>query len=194
LTFAAALRSILRQDPDVILLGEIRDKETIEIAVKAALTGHLVLSTLHTNDAPSTITRMVDMGLDPFMVASSVNVICAQRLGKRLCQACREPTDLNPDRLIELGVQESDLQMDDIQLYKPGSCSKCTNGYKGRFAILETLKFSEGIKRMVIDEASLLDLKDLALEEGMVTLRRAGMLNALRGVTSVEEVIRVTME
>jgi len=194
LTFAAALRSILRQDPDVILLGEIRDKETIEIAVKAALTGHLVLSTLHTNDAPSTITRMVDMGLDPFMVASSVNVICAQRLGKRLCQSCREPTEINPDRLIELGVRESDLKNLEVTLFKPGSCSKCTNGYKGRFAILETLRFTEGIKRMVTDEASLLDLKDLALQEGMVTLRRAGMLNALRGVTSVEEVIRVTME
>ncbi|MFQ5506059.1 MAG: GspE/PulE family protein, partial [Planctomycetota bacterium] len=129
LTFAGALRSILRQDPDVILLGEIRDKETIEIAVKAALTGHLVLSTLHTNDAPSTITRMVDMGLDSFMVASSVNLICAQRLAKRLCASCREPIAVPPKRLLELGLQESDLE-NETQIYKPVGCGKCTNGYK----------------------------------------------------------------
>ena len=194
LTFAAALRSILRQDPDVILLGEIRDKETIEIATKAALTGHLVLSTLHTNDAPSTITRMVDMGLDPFMVASSTLVICAQRLAKRLCSVCKEPYEIPKERLIELGLEESDFEKEEVHTHRPKGCGKCANGYKGRFALLETLRLTEPIKRLVIDGASVMELKKYAIqEEGMVTLRRAGLLNALRGVTSVEEVLRCTM-
>ena len=195
LTFASALRSILRQDPDIILLGEIRDKETIEIAVKAALTGHLVFSTLHTNDAPSTITRMVDMGLDPFMVASSVNVICAQRLAKRLCEGCRQPIEVPVKRLIELGAKEEDVEGKEIRLYQANEkgCSRCAKGYKGRFALLETLKFTERVKRLIIEEASVMDLKAAAVEEGMVTLRRAGILNAMRGNTSLEEILRVTM-
>ncbi len=196
LTFAAALRSILRQDPDVILVGEIRDKETIEIAVKAALTGHLVLSTLHTNDAPSTITRMTDMGLDPFMVASSVLLICAQRLAKKLCPSCKVETDVPTERLIELGLSEGELeQLGEITLFKANEngCPKCNGGYKGRFALLETLKMTDAIKRMIVEEASVLEIKKKAIEEGMLTLRNCGLRNAVRGVTSIEEVIRVTM-
>ncbi len=195
LTFASALRSILRQDPDIILLGEIRDKETIEIAVKAALTGHLVFSTLHTNDAPSTVIRMVDMGLDPFMVASSVNVICAQRLAKRLCEGCRTPMDVPKKRLHDLGAKEEDFEDTEIKIYQANDkgCSRCSKGYKGRFALLETLKFTERVKRLIIEEATVMDLKAAAMDEGMVTLRRAGLLNAMRGNTSVEEILRVTM-
>ncbi len=196
LTFASALRSILRQDPDIILLGEIRDKETIEIAVKAALTGHLVLSTLHTNDAPSTITRMVDMGLDPFMVASSTLVICAQRLAKRLCMNCKEKAEVPTQRLIELGLPKADLELlNGIELFKPSEkgCPKCNGGYKGRFALLETLRLTEPIRRLIVAEANVMDIKKQAVDEGMLTLRRCGLRNALRGVTSLEEVIRVTM-
>ncbi len=196
LTFASALRSILRQDPDIILLGEIRDKETIEIAVKAALTGHLVLSTLHTNDAPSTITRMVDMGLDPFMVASSTLVICAQRLAKRLCKSCKQKTEVPTARLIELGLPKSDLELfEEITLFKASEkgCPKCNGGYKGRFALLETLRLTEKVRRLIVAEANVMDVKRQAIEEGMLTLRRCGLRNAVRGVTSLEEVIRVTM-
>ncbi len=194
LTFAAALRSILRQDPDVILLGEIRDRETIEIATKAALTGHLVLSTLHTNDAPSTITRMVDMGLDPFMIASSVLVIAAQRLAKRLCKHCKQEADVPVERLLDLGLPAADIEELGSTTFKAVGCGKCAGGYKGRFALLETLRMSEPIKRMIVKGAAVMDVKAYAMEsEGMITLRRAGLRNAVRGVTSVEEVLRVTM-
>ncbi len=193
LTFAAALRSILRQDPDTILIGEIRDKETLEIAVKAALTGHLVLSTLHTNDAASTITRMVDMGLDPFMVGSSTILICAQRLARKLCENCRQPVSIPHERLHAMGFLESDLR-DKLNLMGPGpGCTRCNQGYKGRFAILETMPFTEGLRRVIIDGGSSVDIKQKAIEEGMVSLRRAGLLNAARGKTSVEEVVRSTM-
>ncbi|MAE77700.1 MAG: type II secretion system protein GspE [Planctomycetes bacterium] len=195
LTFAGALRAILRQDPDVILIGEIRDKETIEIATKAALTGHLVLSTLHTNDAPSTITRMIDMGLDPFMVASSVLVICAQRLAKRICQHCKQPAEVPTKRLLKLGLLQQDLDdQGDLEVYQAVGCGRCSGGYKGRFALLETLRMTEAVKRKVVLGDSVMDVKNHAVnEEGMITLRRAGMRNAIRGVTSIEEVLRVTM-
>ncbi|MBK8976507.1 MAG: Flp pilus assembly complex ATPase component TadA [Planctomycetes bacterium] len=193
LTFAGALRSILRQDPDVILLGEIRDTETLEIAVKAALTGHLVLSTLHTNDAVGTITRMIDMGMDPFMVASSTNLICAQRLARRLCSHCKAPVDYDKRLFKDAGLLDEDLAREDLQLFKAVGCGRCTNGYKGRFAILETLRMTDPIKRMVVERANTQDIKKLALSEGMLTLRRCGLLNFMRGVTSVEEVERVTM-
>ena len=192
LTFAAALRSILRQDPDVVLLGEIRDHETLEIAVKAALTGHLVLSTLHTNDAPSTITRMVDMGMDPFMVASSTQLIAAQRLGRKLCPHCKKKVDLPKDALLRLGFLEQDLTQP-MELYEPAGCPRCNNGYKGRFAILETMRMTEPIRRMVVERAHLADIKKQALSEGMLTLRRCGLLNASRGKTSLQEVEAVTM-
>jgi type IV pilus assembly protein PilB len=193
LTFAAALRSILRQDPDVILLGEIRDKETIEIAVKAALTGHLVLSTLHTNDAPSTVTRMIDMGLDPFMVASSAILVCAQRLGRKLCEYCREPIKTPPaERLLNLGFREEEIN-DDLTLYRAVGCPRCSGGYKGRFALLESMPMHESLKRVIVDGGSAIEIKDQAIKEGMITLRRAGILNVIRGRTSLEETLRITM-
>jgi type IV pilus assembly protein PilB len=193
LTFAGALRSILRQDPDVVLLGEIRDTETLEIAVKAALTGHLVLSTLHTNDAVSTVTRMVDMGMDPFMVASSTLLICAQRLARRLCSNCKRPADIPKAALLTAGLAEEDFSGPDVQIFEPVGCSRCSMGYKGRFALLETLRMTDPIKRMVVERANNQDIKALALEEGMLTLRRCGLMNFLRGVTSLEEIERVTM-
>jgi type IV pilus assembly protein PilB len=193
MTFAGALRSILRQDPDVILLGEIRDLETLEIAVKAALTGHLVLSTLHTNDAPSTITRMVDMGMDPFNVSSATILICAQRLARKLCQYCRQPLDIPKEALFALGITEEDLAQDGVELLKPVGCSRCTNGYKGRFALLETMRMTDAVKRMIVERAHIGDVKKQALEEGMLTLRRCGLLNFMRGKTSLEEVERCTM-
>jgi type IV pilus assembly protein PilB len=193
LTFAGALRSILRQDPDVILLGEIRDAETLEIAVKAALTGHLVLSTLHTNDAIATITRMVDMGMDPFMVASSTILICAQRLARRLCVHCKQPADIPADAYIRAGATAEELARPDFQPFKPVGCNRCTNGYKGRFAVLETLRMTDTIKRMVIERAANQDIKVQALNEGMLTLRKCALLNCMRGITSLEEVERVTM-
>lgn len=192
LTFAAALRSILRQDPDVVLLGEIRDHETLEIAVKAALTGHLVLSTLHTNDAPSTITRMVDMGMDPFMVASSTLLICAQRLGRKLCAHCKKRVEVPKDVLLRLGYIDEDFAHP-MEIYQPVGCPRCSNGYKGRFALLETMRMTEEIKRMVVERAHIADVKGKALEQGMLTLRRCGLLNAARGKTSLEEVEAVTM-
>lgn len=191
MTFAGALRSILRQDPDVILIGEIRDAETIEIAVKAALTGHLVLSTLHTNDAASTITRMIDMGLDPFMVASSVVLVAAQRLARVLCSACKERIEVPKERLLSIGFAE-DL-IPSAEIYKAVGCSRCSAGYKGRFAVLETLPVTERVKRLVIEGKSAIDVKKAAMEEGMLTLRKCAVLNASRGKTSLEEVLRVTM-
>jgi type IV pilus assembly protein PilB len=193
LTFAGALRSILRQDPDVVLVGEIRDTETADIAVKAALTGHLVLSTLHTNDAASTVTRLVDMGIDPFMVASSLLCIGAQRLGRRLCDGCKSPVEIPEEQLLAVGYLEDEIG--GMQLYgpHPEGCPRCNNGYRGRFAILETLFFEERLRRMVIEKASVHDIKREAVSQGMVTLRRAALLNALRGTTSLEEVMRVTL-
>lgn len=191
LTFAGALRSILRQDPDIIMIGEIRDLETVEIAIKAALTGHLVFSTLHTNDAPGTISRMIDMGVDPFMVASATVLVSAQRLAKKLCDACKEPVEIPTERLVALGAQEKETK--GATLFKAVGCPKCVEGYKGRFALLETLPMSEDVKRIIIDGKSALDIKKQSLEEGMITLRRCGLLNAMRGKTSLEEILRVTM-
>jgi type IV pilus assembly protein PilB len=194
LTFAGALRSILRQDPDVVLVGEIRDTETADIAIKAALTGHLVLSTLHTNDAASTITRLVDMGIDPFMVSSSLLCVCAQRLGRRLCPHCRAPVqDPPPDYLKSIGFADDDFEGLELFTANPEGCARCSRGYRGRFAVLETLPMSYPLKRMVIEGKSVEDMKEKALEEGMVSLRRVGILNAIRGVTSVEEVLRITL-
>ena len=192
LTFAAALRSILRQDPDTIMIGEIRDRETVEIAVKAALTGHLVLSTLHTNDAPSTITRMLDMGVDPFMVASSTVLVSAQRLGRKLCEECREEVEIKTEAILGLGATEEDLAAG-CHIYRPTGCARCAGGYRGRFALLETMPMSEDVKRIIIDGGSILEIKRMALTEGMVTLRRCGIMNAIRGKTSLEEVVQVTM-
>ena len=195
LTFAAALRALLRQDPDTIMIGEIRDQETIEIAVKAALTGHLVLSTLHTNDAPSTINRIIDMGIEPFLVANTVLAISAQRLGRRLCKSCKRPLEKeempSADELVEMGFKPEEVE--DLELHAPVGCSLCSGGYKGRFALVECLEITDPIRKIVIDGGSNLQIRKVAIDNGMVTLRRAGLMNAARGVTSIEEVQRVTM-
>jgi type IV pilus assembly protein PilB len=193
LTFAGALRSILRQDPDVVLVGEIRDKETADIAVKAALTGHLVLSTLHTNDAASTVTRLVDMGIDPFMVASSVLCIGAQRLARRLCKHCRLPLQLPEKELLSVGYLPEEIPT--LELFGPNAqgCARCKAGYKGRFAILETLYMDGELKRMVVEGRSAAEMKETAVRAGMISLRRVGLLNAMRGVSSLEEVLSVTI-
>jgi len=191
-TFASALRAILRQDPDTILVGEIRDVETVDIAIKAALTGHLVLSTLHTNDAPSTVTRIVDMGVDAFLVASSVILVSAQRLCRRLCEECKEPVEVPPERLRSLGFTDEDIER--ATLFRPVGCPRCNNiGYKGRFALLETVPITNEIKQAIIRGKSAVEIKQIALEQGMISLRRCGILNAVRGKTSLEEVHAVTM-
>jgi type IV pilus assembly protein PilB len=195
LTFAGALRSILRQDPDVILVGEVRDVETAEIAIKAALTGHLVLSTLHTNDASGAVSRLIDMGIDPFMVSSSLICVAAQRLARVLCPHCRRQVEkADHAHLLSIGFQEQELE--GLVLYQAnnGGCPRCSGGYKGRFAILETLYLDANIKRMVVERRSVAEIKTRAMEQGMLTLRRVGLLNAMRGKTSIEEVLRVTMQ
>jgi type IV pilus assembly protein PilB len=195
LTFAMALRALLRQDPDTIMIGEIRDQETIEIAVKAALTGHLVLSTLHTNDAPSTITRIIDMGIDPLMVASTVNVVLAQRLGRRLCSNCK--TQMTPEEMpakeLLLALSFLPEEIEGIKLWKPVGCSLCNKGYKGRFALVECLEMNNDIRRVIIARGSDIDIRKIAIATGMISLRRAGLLNCMRGVTSVEDVISQTV-
>ncbi len=193
LTFAAALRSILRQDPDIVMIGEIRDQETVEIAIRAALTGHLVLSTLHTNDAPGTITRIVDMGVDPFMVSSALLLCSAQRLLRRVCAQCvKDAEPLPAERLLEAGFTLEEVKAG-VQLKQAVGCPMCTNGYKGRFGVLETLPMTEEVKRVVIEGGSSIDIKNKAVEQGMMTLRRVALLSALKGKTSLEEVLRSTL-
>jgi type IV pilus assembly protein PilB len=197
LTFAGALRSILRQDPDVVMIGEIRDQETIEIAIKAALTGHLVLSTLHTNDAPSTITRIIDMGIDPFNIASATLLCSAQRLLRKICPACKKETAPLPhDRYLEAGFTEEEslkLVKGEIKLMAAEGCAQCVNGYKGRFGVLETMPLTEDVKRVIVAGGSSLDIKNKAMEEGMISLRRVALLGAMEGKTSLEEVVGSTL-
>jgi type IV pilus assembly protein PilB len=193
LNFAAALRSFLRQDPNIILVGEIRDFETAEIAVKAALTGHLVLSTLHTNDAPSTVSRLMNMGIEPFLVASSVNLICAQRLVRRLCAHCKEPHPLPPQGFIDVGYSAEDAEI--VAAFKPGGCEKCNNtGYKGRVGLYEVMEVTEELRELVLVGASALELRRKAREEGMLTLRESGLCKVKNGMTSIEEVVRETVK
>lgn len=191
MTFAAALRSILRQDPDIIMIGEMRDQETADIGVKAAITGHLVLSTLHTNDAASSVTRMIDMGLDSFMVSAALLVVANQRLIRRLCNNCKEPMNLPKERLISYGFKPEEAEK--AHLFRPVGCARCFNGYKGRFALYEVLEVDDEIRRMIIKGTSALELRDYAVnKQGMINLRRAGILNALHGKTSLDEVLRNT--
>ncbi len=191
LNFAAALRSFLRQDPDIIMVGEIRDYETAEIAIKAALTGHMVLSTLHTNDAPSTITRLLNMGIEPFLVTASVNLILAQRLARRICPECKTPVETNPQALIDMGVAPEDATK--AQVYKGVGCRHCNNtGYKGRVALYEVMPFQDELKELVLQGVSTAELKAEAIRLGMRTLRMAGIGKMLEGVTTAEEVLRVT--
>ena len=190
LNFAAALRSFLRQDPDVIMVGEIRDFETGEIAVKAALTGHMVLSTLHTNDAPSTVSRMLNMGIEPFLVTSSVNLILAQRLARRICVECKAPFVVEPDVLKDVGVPEDKLGE---TIFKGKGCSTCANtGYKGRVALYEVMPFTERLKEMVLQGCSPAELKEEMIREGIQTLRMSGLSKVFEGMTTIDEVTRVT--
>ena len=195
LNFAAALRSFLRQDPNIILVGEIRDFETAEIAIKASLTGHLVLSTLHTNDAPSTINRLMNMGVEPFLVATSVNIICAQRLVRRLCTNCKAvDTHQQPEEaLYQVGFTPEEVARG-ITFYKPVGCEICNKrGYKGRVGLYEVLEMSETLKDMILTGASAIEIREQGQKEGMITLRRSGCRKVLDGVTTIEEIIRETV-
>ena len=191
LNFAAALRSFLRQDPDVIMVGEIRDYETAEIAIKASLTGHLVLSTLHTNDAPSTINRLLNMGIEPFLVASSINVVVAQRLARRICDDCKERLDVSPEVLVDVGIPSTEAMHTEV-FYGTG-CNKCSGtGYRGRIALYECMAMTEELKDFVLSGASAAEIKREAARQGMLTLRKSGVENLKAGVTTIEEVLRVT--
>ncbi|MBI5050576.1 MAG: type IV-A pilus assembly ATPase PilB [Nitrospirae bacterium] len=191
LTFAAALRSFLRQDPDIIMVGEIRDFETAEIGVKAALTGHLVLSTLHTNDAPSTISRLLNMGIEPFLVSASVILILAQRLCRKLCQQCKEEEKVPIPALMNIGFQEEEANT--IKCYKGKGCPACTDtGYKGRIALYEVMPVKEELKELILQGASASEIKRTAVKLGMRTLRMSGLTKIKEGITSIEEVLRVT--
>lgn len=193
LNFAAALRSFLRQDPNTILVGEIRDFETAEIAVKAALTGHLVLSTLHTNDAPSTINRLMNMGIEPFLVASSLNLVCAQRLVRRICKNCSEPHPSPPEALMQAGFSADDAKT--VVPNKGKGCEKCNNtGYKGRVGLYEVMEITEELRELILVGASALELRRKAVEEGMITLRGSGLLKVKQGMTTIEEVVRETVK
>ncbi|HEX8070503.1 MAG TPA: type IV-A pilus assembly ATPase PilB [Pyrinomonadaceae bacterium] len=192
LNFAAALRSFLRQDPNIILVGEIRDFETAEIAIKAALTGHLVLSTLHTNDAPSTISRLMNMGIEPFLVATSVNLIQAQRLIRRVCAECKEAVHTPPEALVELGFTAEEAKA--LKVYKGRGCVKCNNtGYKGRVGLYEVMEITDDIRELILIGASALELRKRAIENGMLTLRASGLMKIRNGITTIEEVVRETV-
>jgi len=192
LNFAAALRAFLRQDPDIIMIGEIRDFETAEIGVKAALTGHLVLSTLHTNDAPSTINRMLNMGIEPFLVSSAVNLISAQRLGRRVCSECKEPEETSKDALLSAGVPEEDIGK--FTLYKGKGCSACNDtGYKGRIGIYQVMPMFEDIKEMVLSGANTAEIKQESIRLGVKTMRQSALTKMMEGVTTLEEVLRCTV-
>ena len=193
LTFAAAMRAFLRQDPDVIMVGEIRDLETAEIAIKAAQTGHLVLSTLHTNDAPQTLTRLVDMGVKPYAIATSVSLIIAQRLARRLCSHCKQPMDIPREALLKEGFIEADVAAG-LKIFGPKGCDSCTDGYKGRVGIYQVLPVTESIARIILALGSAVDIGTQAAKEGVWDLRRSGLEKVKAGLTSLEEVNSVTTE
>ena len=192
LTFAKALKAFLRQDPDIIMVGEIRDKETGDIAIKAAQTGHMVLSTLHTNDAPQTLTRMVNMGIAPFNIASAVTLIIAQRLGRRLCQHCKEPAKLPPEALLKEGFQEEDLE--GLQIFRAVGCDQCNDGYKGRVGIYQVMPVSEEMGRIIMAGGNSMELADQAAREGICNLHQSGLKKVKQGILSLEELNRVITE
>ena len=193
LTFAAAMRAFLRQDPDVIMVGEIRDLETAEIAIKAAQTGHLVLSTLHTNDAPQTLTRLVDMGVKPYAIATSVSLIIAQRLARRLCTQCKQPMDIPEEALRKEGFTSDDVK-DGLRLFAPKGCPSCTDGYKGRVGIYQVLPITDSIARLILAGGSAVEIGDQAAKEGVWDLRRSGLEKVRAGLTSLEEINSVTID
>ncbi len=192
LTFASALRAFLRQDPDIIMVGEIRDLETAEIAIKAAQTGHMVMSTLHTNDAPQTLTRLANMGVPPYNIASSVNLIIAQRLARRLCSNCKKPVDIPREALLEEGFKEDELGS--LKIYGPVGCDQCSEGYKGRVGIYQVMPVSEAMGRIIMENGNALQLADQAKKEGIADLRESGLKKVRDGVTSLEEINRVTKD
>ncbi|MBS3920684.1 MAG: type IV-A pilus assembly ATPase PilB [Deltaproteobacteria bacterium] len=193
LTFASSLRAFLRQDPDIIMVGEVRDFETAQIAVQAALTGHLVLSTVHTNDAPGTVTRLIDMGIEPFLISSAVILILAQRLIRKICMECREPIKVHPQLLIDLGVSPDEVKS--FPVYKGKGCSICNNtGYKGRVGLYEVMAIKEEIKELILSRASTSEVKKEAMRLGMKTLRQSGIIKIREGLTTIEEVLRSTMD
>jgi type IV pilus assembly protein PilB len=193
LTFASALKAFLRQDPDVIMVGEIRDLETAEIAIKAAQTGHLVLSTLHTNDAPKTLTRMVDMGVKPYAIATSVSLIIAQRLARRLCSNCKESLDIPKEALLKEGFTEAEID-EGVTVFGPKGCKQCNDGYKGRVGIFQVMEVSETMGRIIMEGGNAMQIADQAEQEGVIDLRQAGLNKVREGVTSLDEVNRVTIE
>ena len=193
LTFSAALKAFLRQDPDVIMVGEIRDLDTAEIAVKAAQTGHMVLSTLHTNSAPETLTRLRNMGVPSFNIATSVNLVIAQRLGRRLCSHCKRVADIPKPSLLEMGFTEADLATG-FPIYEPVGCDQCRDGYKGRVGIYEVMRVTPAIARIIMEEGNSIQIADQARKEGYPDLRRSGLVKVMQGVTSLQEINRVTSE
>jgi len=192
LTFSAALKSFLRQDPDIIMVGEIRDLETADIAIKAAQTGHLVMSTLHTNDAPTTLTRLMNMGVAPFNIAASVLLISAQRLARRLCETCKTPAEYPREALLKAGFQPEDL--DGWKPFRAVGCSACNDGYKGRVGLYQVMPITETIQRIILSEGTALDIAVQAQKEGVRDLRQSGLLKVRSGVTTLEEIITVTNE
>ncbi|EKE24745.1 MAG: hypothetical protein ACD_6C00037G0002 [uncultured bacterium] len=194
LTFSAALKSFLRQDPDIVMVGEIRDLETAEIAIKAAQTGHMVMSTLHTNSAPETLTRLRNMGVPSFNIATSVNLVIAQRLARRLCSQCKKPADIPKQSLLEMGFTETDLQQPEFQIYEPLGCNECREGYKGRVGIYEVMKVTPEISRIIMEDGNALEIADASARAGFNNLRRSGLVKVMQGVTSLQEVNRVTSE
>ena len=194
LTFSSALKSFLRQDPDIVMVGEIRDLETAEIAIKAAQTGHMVLSTLHTNSAPETLTRLRNMGVASFNIATSVNLVIAQRLARRLCKTCKKPINVPRQSLLELGFTDTDLDNPENTIYEPVGCSECREGYKGRVGIYEVMKVNPEISRIIMEDGNAIDIKEAAVKSGFRDLRRSGILKVLQGVTSIQEMMRVTSE
>ena len=192
LNFAAALRSFLRQDPNIILVGEIRDFETAEVAIKAAMTGHLVLSTLHTNDAPSSINRLMNMGIEPFLVATSVHLIAAQRLVRRICSSCKEAIDVPPQALMNIGFGEKESKT--LKLFKGRGCDRCSStGYKGRVGLYEVMEIGDEVRELILSGASAVELRAKAIENGMITLRGSGLQKIREGLTTIDEVVRETV-
>ncbi|WP_445114825.1 type IV-A pilus assembly ATPase PilB [Acinetobacter sp. WZC-1] len=194
LTFSAALKSFLRQDPDIIMVGEIRDLETAEIAIKAAQTGHMVMSTLHTNSAPETLTRLRNMGVPSFNIATSVNLVIAQRLARRLCNHCKTPIDIPEQSLLEMGFTEQDLANPDFQIFQPTGCNECREGYKGRIGIYEVMKVTPEISRIIMEDGNALHIAEASAQLGFNNLRRSGLIKVMNGLTSLQEINRVTSE
>jgi type IV pilus assembly protein PilB len=194
LTFAAALKSFLRQDPDIVMVGEIRDLETAEIAIKAAQTGHMVMSTLHTNSAPETLTRLRNMGVQSFNIATSVNLVIAQRLARRLCSHCKAPANIPKQSLLEMGFTEEDLANPDTHIFEPVGCTECREGYKGRVGIYEVMKVTPEISKIIMEDGNALEIAEASARSGYNNLRRSGLLKVMQGVTSLQEVNRVTSD